>query len=82
MRLDRLTYDPAALVDFYEEGFAALGALCERTWHDRLEIVAEGQAAPAVEPGRRACTKSNLRLPPPTPRPRATPCAKSFPVAR
>ncbi len=45
MRLDRLTYDPAALVDFYEEGFGALGALCERTWHDRLEIVAEGQAA-------------------------------------
>jgi hypothetical protein len=45
MRLDRLSYDPAALVDFYGEGFSALGALCERTWHDRLEIVAEGRAA-------------------------------------
>ena len=45
MKLDRLAYDPAALVDFYEEGFTALGALCERTWHDRLEVVAEGQAA-------------------------------------
>ena len=45
MRLDRLSYSPAALVDFYEEGFTALGALCERTWHDRLEIVAEGRAA-------------------------------------
>ncbi len=42
---DRLSYDPAALVDFYEAGFGALGAPCERTWHDRLEIVAEGQAA-------------------------------------
>ena len=50
MRLDRLTYDPAVLVDFYEEGFSALGALCERTWHDRLEIVAEGQAAKLWNP--------------------------------
>ena len=45
MKLDRLPYDPGALVDFFEEGFHALGALCERTWHDRLEIVAEGPAA-------------------------------------
>ena len=29
MRLDRLVYDPAALVDFYEQGFGALGALHE-----------------------------------------------------
>ena len=43
MKLDRLIYDPASLVNFYEDGFAALGALCERTWHDRLEIVAEGE---------------------------------------
>jgi hypothetical protein len=45
MKLDRLTYDPGALVNFYEEGLAALGTLCERTWHDRLEVVAEGEAA-------------------------------------
>ena len=45
MKLDRLSYDPGSLVDFYEEGLTAMGALCERTWHDRLEIVAEGQAA-------------------------------------
>jgi len=45
MKLNRLAYEPSALVDFYEEGLSALGALCERTWHDRLEIVAEGQAA-------------------------------------
>ena len=50
MKLDRLAYEPAALVDFYEEGFAALGALCERTWHDRLEIIAEGEAAKLWNP--------------------------------
>jgi len=50
MRIDRLAYDPAALVDFYEEGFSALGALCERTWHDRLEVVAEGSAAKPWNP--------------------------------
>jgi hypothetical protein len=50
MKLDRLTYDPAGLVNFYEEGFTALGALCERTWHDRLEIVAEGRAAKPWNP--------------------------------
>jgi len=51
MRLDRLAYDPAALVDFYEQGFGSLGALCERTWHDRLDIVAEGRAAELWNPG-------------------------------
>jgi hypothetical protein len=45
MKLDRLPYDPAALLNFYEEGLGALGALCERTWYDRLEIVAERRAA-------------------------------------
>src|SRR5437870_3584734 len=50
MRLDRLSYEPAAVVDFYEEGLAALGALCERTWHDRLEIVAEGVPAKLWNP--------------------------------
>jgi len=45
MKLDRLPYDPAALINFYEEGLGALGALCERTWHDRLEVIAEGAPA-------------------------------------
>jgi hypothetical protein len=40
-----LSYDPSAVLDFYEEGLTSLGALCERTWHDRLEVVAEGAAA-------------------------------------
>ena len=50
MKLDRLAYEPGTLVDFYAEGFGALGALCERTWHDRLEIIAEGEAAKLWNP--------------------------------
>jgi hypothetical protein len=45
MKLERLPYEPGALLSFYEDSFATLGALCERTWHDRLDIVAEGAAA-------------------------------------
>ncbi|MGH7944959.1 MAG: hypothetical protein ACREH8_24080 [Opitutaceae bacterium] len=45
MKLERMPYETGALADFYEEGLTALGALCSRSWHDRLEIVAEGTAA-------------------------------------
>jgi hypothetical protein len=45
MKLARMPYEPATVLDFYEDGFSALGALCSRPWHDRLEIVAEGRAA-------------------------------------
>ena len=45
MRLTRLAHDPGALADFYEEALATGGALCERTWYDRLQVVAEGSAA-------------------------------------
>ena len=45
MKLRRLEYEPASALLFYEESLSALGALCERTWHDRLEVVAEGTAA-------------------------------------
>ncbi len=45
MKLDRLPYEPGELAGFYEEGLGALGALCERTWHDRLEVVAQGEPA-------------------------------------
>ncbi len=44
MNLTRLQYDPTSALIFYEESLSALGALCERTWHDRLEVVAEGPA--------------------------------------
>src|SRR5271165_4292844 len=50
MKLNRLNHDPAALLEFYEEGLSALGALCERTWHDRLEVVAEGRSAALWNP--------------------------------
>ena len=45
MKLERLPYSPSPLVDFYDEALTTLGALCERTWHDRLEVVAEGSSA-------------------------------------
>jgi hypothetical protein len=45
MNIQRLTHSPGAVADFYEEALTALGALCERTWHDRLEVVAEGNSA-------------------------------------
>jgi hypothetical protein len=41
MKFDRLVHSPDAAADFYEEALTRLGALCERTWHDRLEIVAQ-----------------------------------------
>ena len=40
MKLSKLSHDPAALLDFFEEGFETLGAVCQRSWHDRLEIIA------------------------------------------
>jgi hypothetical protein len=45
MKLAKLPHDPGALVDFFHESLESLGALCERTWHDRLQVVAEGRAA-------------------------------------
>lgn len=45
MKLERLPHSPRAAVDFYEEALTSLGALCEQTWHDRLEVVAEGVSA-------------------------------------
>jgi hypothetical protein len=45
MKLAKLRHDPGALADFFHESLEALGALCERTWHDRLQVVAEGNAA-------------------------------------
>jgi len=50
MKLERLPYSPGTVADFYDEALTALGALCERTWHDRLEIVAEGPAARLWKP--------------------------------
>ncbi len=51
MKLDRLAYDPAAVLDFYQDALGSLGALCDRTWHDRLEIVTDGRAATLFNAG-------------------------------
>ena len=50
MKLERLPHDPGGLLEFYELGLSRLGAVCERTWHDRLEILAEGPAATLWNP--------------------------------
>ncbi len=45
MKLARLRHDPGVLADFYSEALQHCGALCERTWYDRLDVVAEGPTA-------------------------------------
>ncbi len=56
MNLERLAYDPATVLDFYAEALASLGALSERTWHDRLEVVAEGPTAALWNPEGALCS--------------------------
>jgi hypothetical protein len=63
MKLDRTSRNPGELLEFYEEGLTALGALCERTWHDRLEVVAEGRAAALWSP-QGALQEVELHFPP------------------
>src|SRR6266576_3742186 len=50
MKLHRLAHDPGMLIEFFEEGLSTLGAVCERSWHDRLELVAEGRGASLWNP--------------------------------
>ena len=50
MKLSRLPHDPSALIDFFEDGLNSLGAVSERSWHDRLHLVAEGRAAQLWNP--------------------------------
>jgi hypothetical protein len=50
MKIPRVVYEPGSALDFYQESLGALGALCERTWHDQLEIVAEGRVATLWNP--------------------------------
>ena len=45
MNLPRLPHEPRVLADFYHEALEHTGAICERTWFDRLQLVAEGRAA-------------------------------------
>src|SRR5438876_11882779 len=45
MKLVKLSHDPAALLDFFQDGLEVLGAVGEASWHDRLQVIAEGRAA-------------------------------------
>jgi hypothetical protein len=45
MKFSKIPPRPEYLIDFFEEGLSSLGAVCERSWHDRLEVLAEGDAA-------------------------------------
>jgi len=45
MKLTKLPAEPGVMIGFFEEGLARLGAVCERSWHDRLEVLAEGPSA-------------------------------------
>ncbi len=64
MKLARLTHHPSGLIDFFQEGLETLGAVCERSWHDRLQLVAEGPAAKLWNPDG-ALLETELRFPPP-----------------
>jgi hypothetical protein len=45
MKFPRIPPRAEHLIDFFEEGLHSVGAVCERSWHDRLEVLAEGEAA-------------------------------------
>src|SRR6202011_58450 len=45
MKFPQLPARAEHLMEFFEEGLHSLGAICERSWHDRLEVLAEGDAA-------------------------------------
>ncbi len=64
MILARLPHDPGALLDFYQEALEHLGAVCERTWFDRLQLVAEGRAARLWNDDG-ALHETELHFPPP-----------------
>ena len=45
MKFPKIPAGADHLLEFFEEGLHSLGAICERSWHDRLEVLAEGDAA-------------------------------------
>jgi hypothetical protein len=62
MRIEKIPPTPQVLLEFAAEGLQSLGALCERTWHDRLQVVADGPAAAALgRPGE--LVETELRFP-------------------
>jgi hypothetical protein len=45
MKFPKIPARAEYLIDFFEDGLSSLGAVCERSWHDRLEVLAEGVPA-------------------------------------
>jgi hypothetical protein len=45
MKLARLVHEPSALLEFFQQALEHCGALTDRSWHDRLQVVAQGPAA-------------------------------------
>jgi len=45
MKFSRIKTRSEQLVEFCAEALHSLGAVCERSWHDRLEVLAEGETA-------------------------------------
>jgi hypothetical protein len=64
MQLSRLPHDPGTLVDFYQEALEHLGAVCERSWFDRLQLLAGGKAAELWN-AEGGLHETELRFPPP-----------------
>jgi len=64
MKIERVAYSPGPAVEFFEQALESLGALCERTWHDRLQVVAEGSAARLWHPDGRLA-EQELHFPSP-----------------
>jgi hypothetical protein len=70
MRLDRFHYDPMTIAQFFEDGLTRLGAVCERAWHDRIQLIAEGRAARLWNPEGLLVDKELLFPPPDSASPR------------
>src|SRR5207248_3155174 len=64
MKLEKLAHVPAGLADFFQEGLEALGAVSQRSWHDRLEVIAEGRAARLWNPEGNLI-ETEIHFPPP-----------------
>ena len=45
MKFSRIKTRSEQLVEFCEEALNSFGAVCERSWYDRLEVLAEGETA-------------------------------------
>ena len=49
MKFSRIETRSEQLVEFCEETLHSFGAVCERSWYDRLEVLAEGETADLLQ---------------------------------